>query len=131
MLIGLTYDLRQDYLDDGYTPEQTAEFDSRVTIDGIESALRDLGHQTDRIGRVTWLVERLARGDRWDLVFNIAEGLHGIGREAQVPALLDAYSIPYTFSDPLVCTISLHKPTTKRVVRDLGIPTPDFWVVGH
>ncbi|MCI0629625.1 MAG: hypothetical protein L0Y44_03105 [Phycisphaerales bacterium] len=129
MLIGLTYDLRQDYLDDGYTAEQTAEFDSHVTIDAIESTLRELGHQTDRIGRVTSLVERLARGDRWDLVFNIAEGLHGIGREAQVPALLDAYSVPYTFSDPLVCTLSLHKPMTKRVVRDLGLPTPDFWVV--
>src|SRR5688572_27418085 len=129
MLIGLTYDLRQDYLDDGYTAEQTAEFDSHITIDAIESALRGLGHQTDRIGRVTSLVERLARGDRWDLVFNIAEGLHGIGREAQVPALLDAYSIPYTFSDPLVCALSLHKALAKRVVRDLGLPTADFTVI--
>jgi D-alanine-D-alanine ligase len=129
MLIGLTYDLRQDYLDAGHGEEETAEFDRSDTIDAIESTLRELGHEPDRIGRVTSLVERLARGDRWDLVFNIAEGLHGIGREAQVPALLDAYEIPYTYSDPMVCALALHKPMTKRVVRDLGLPTPDFWVV--
>jgi D-alanine-D-alanine ligase len=129
MLIGLTYDLRQDYLDEGYSEEATAEFDRPDTIDAIENALRSLGHETDRIGRVTALVERLARGDRWDLVYNIAEGMHGIGREAQVPALLDAYQIPYTYSDPLVCSLSLHKSMTKRIVRDLGLPTPKFAIV--
>lgn len=131
MLIGLTYDLQQDYLDAGYSEEETAEFDSASTIDGLEDVLRGLGHQTDRIGRLTVLIERLGRGDRWDLVFNIAEGLHGVGREAQVPALLDAYEIPYTFSDPLVCALTLHKGMTKRVIRDLGLPTPDFAVVEH
>ena len=130
MLIGLTYDLRQDYLAEGYSEEETAEFDRPDTIEAIENTLRELGHDTDRIGRVTSLVERLSRGDRWDLVFNIAEGCRGIGREAQVPALLDAYDIPYTFSDPLVCALTLHKGVTKRVVRDLGLPTPGFVEVG-
>ncbi len=69
------------------------------------------------------------QGDRWDLVFNIAEGLKGFGREAQVPALLEAYGIPYTFSDPLLLSLTLHKGLTKRVIRDLGIPTADFAVV--
>jgi D-alanine-D-alanine ligase len=126
MVIGLTYDLRQDYLDAGFGEEETAEFDRPDTIDAIENTLRELGRETDRIGRVTSLVERLARGDRWDLVFNIAEGFRGIGREAQVPALLDAYDIPYTYSDPLVCALTLHKAMTKRVVRDIGLPTPPF-----
>ena len=71
----------------------------------------------------------MAAGDRWDLVFNIAEGVVGYGREAQAPALLDAYQIPYTFSDPLVLALTLHKAMTKHVVRDLGINTPDFFVV--
>jgi D-alanine-D-alanine ligase len=131
MLIGLTYDLRQDYLDAGFSEEETAEFDRPDTIEAIEYVLRQMGHETDRIGRVTTLVERLARGDRWDMVFNIAEGLHGIGREAQVPALLDAYEVPYTFSDPLVCALTLHKGMAKRIVRDLGLPTANFTVVEH
>ncbi|MBN1422526.1 MAG: D-alanine--D-alanine ligase [Planctomycetes bacterium] len=129
MRVGITYDLRADYLAEGYGDEETAEFDRPDTIEGIEEALRALGHEPDRIGRATALVKRLAAGDRWDLVFNIAEGLHGYGREALVPALLEAYAIPYTFSDPLVLSVALHKGIAKRVVRDLGIPTPDFAVV--
>jgi D-alanine-D-alanine ligase len=63
------------------------------------------------------------------MVFNIAEGLRGFGREAQVPALLDAYDIPYTFSDPLVLALALHKGMTKHVLRDAGIQTPDFRII--
>jgi D-alanine-D-alanine ligase len=77
------------------------------------------------------LVARLAGGRSWALVFNVAEGLHGVGREAQVPALLDAYRIPYVFSDPLVMALTLHKGMAKRVVRDLGVRTPDFACVAR
>ncbi|MRR15709.1 MAG: D-alanine--D-alanine ligase [Deltaproteobacteria bacterium] len=127
--IGLTYDLRDDYLREGYSLEETAEFDKPDTIAAIEDVIAQNGYTTDRIGHIQALNRRLAAGDRWDLVFNIAEGLRGFGREAQVPALLDAYDIPYTFSDALGHSLTLHKGMTKHVVRDLGIPTPDFAVV--
>ena len=129
MTIGLTYDLRSDYLKEGYSEEETAEFDRESTVEAIELALQQLGYQTDRIGHVRHLIQRLSSGDRWDMVFNICEGMHGIGREAQVPALLDVFRIPYTFSDPLVLALTLHKGMTKRIVRDSGIPTPDFAIV--
>jgi len=129
MRVGITCDLRQDYLAMGYGEEETAEFDRPDTLLAIEQALGELGYQTDRIGHAQALVKRLAAGDRWDLVFNFAEGLYGYGREALVPALLDAYRIPYTFSDPLVLALCLEKGTTKRVLRDLGLPTADFAVV--
>jgi D-alanine-D-alanine ligase len=129
MIIGLTYDLRSDYRKEGYSEEETAEFDRESTVDAIEAALQHLGYQTDRIGHVRHLIQRLASGDRWDMVFNICEGMHGIGREAQVPALLDVFQIPYTFSDPLVLSLTLHKGMTKRVVRDYGIPTADFVII--
>jgi D-alanine-D-alanine ligase len=129
MIIGLTYDLREEYLAEGYDEEETAEFDRPDTIDAIEWALQNLGFKTDRIGHIKNLAARLVRGERWDLVFNIAEGLRGFSREAQVPALLDAYEIPYTFSDPLVLSLTLHKAMAKHVVRDLGIPTPDFMII--
>ncbi|EMS79710.1 D-alanine--D-alanine ligase family protein [Desulfotignum phosphitoxidans] len=128
MIIGLTYDLRQDYLDQGYTALETAEFDSVETIEAIEQALGDLGHTPVRIGNARQLTQRLVAGDRWDLVFNIAEGLHGMGREAQVPAILDLYQIPYTFSDPLVMSLTLHKALTKRVIRDAGLSTGRFFL---
>lgn len=129
MLVGIAYDLRGDYLAEGYSEEETAEFDSPATIQALDDAISALGHRTQRIGNVRRMVERLARGERWDLVFNIAEGLNGVGREAQVPAILDAYGIAYTFSDPVIMGLTLHKGLTKRVVRDCGVPTPDFAVV--
>jgi D-alanine-D-alanine ligase len=129
MTIGLTYDLRSEYLAMGYTELDTAEFDREDTVASIENALHALGHTTERIGHAKQLAAALVSGKRWDLVFNIAEGMHGIGREAQVPSLLDLYEIPYTFSDPMVMSLTLHKGMTKRVIRDTGIPTSDFRVV--
>lgn len=129
MLVGITYDLRDEYIRMGFSEEETAEFDRADTIDAIENALAGLGYRTERIGHVKKLATCLSQGKSWDIVFNIAEGYYGIGREAQVPAILDAFQIPYTFSDPLVLSLTLNKAMTKRVIRDLGIPTPDFVLI--
>jgi D-alanine-D-alanine ligase len=129
MIIGLTYDLRDEYLAMGFSEDETAEFDRESTISSIETTLAGLGYQTDRIGHIRNLVHRLNQGDRWDLVFNIAEGMYGEGREAQVPALLDAYRIPYVFSGPLVLALTLNKALTKIIVKESGVATPDHAVI--
>ena len=129
MYIGICYDLRDEYLRAGFSEHDTAEFDRADTIDALASALQRLGHHVERIGNVRSLTRCLASGLRYDLVFNIAEGLYGFGREAQVPALLDAYAIPYTFSGPLSCALTLHKAMAKHVIRDCGLPTADFMLV--
>jgi D-alanine-D-alanine ligase len=126
MHIGITYDLKEDYLKKGFTEEESAEFDRPETIEAIEKSLRDLGHTTERIGGLEGLISRLNSKIKWDLVFNIAEGLYGIGREALIPALLDSYRIPCTFSDACVLAVSLNKTLTKRIIRDAGILTPAF-----
>lgn len=128
MRIGFTYDLRDDYRALGYDEEAIAEFDSPETIDEIAAALTRLGFDVARIGHVKALAARLVAGERWDLVFNIAEGLKGRSREAQVPALLEAYDVPYVFSDPLTLAVSLDKAVAKQIVRDAGIPTAPFAV---
>jgi D-alanine-D-alanine ligase len=129
MTVGLTYDLRTDWLSQGYTELETAEFDREETVAAVEAAIKAEGFSTDRIGNYRGLMTALSAGTRWDLVFNFCEGMYGLGRESLVPALLDAYRIPYTFSDPVVLGVSLHKGLAKRVVRDAGIPTPDFAVI--
>jgi D-alanine-D-alanine ligase len=129
MTIGLVYDLRDDYLAKGFSEEQVAEFDSAATIAALEQTLRSLGYTTERIGSGLALAGQLAVGKRWDLVFSFAEGLHGRSREAQVPALLEMYGVPYTFSDPLVCALTLDKAMTKRVIQSAGLHTPRFFVV--
>ena len=129
MNIGLTYDLRSDYLKQGYTLEETAEFDKESTIEGIEQAIQHTGHQTERIGHAISLMKALVDGKRWDMVFNIAEGLYGEGRESLVPALLDTHKIPYVFSGPVTLGVSLNKAFAKQIVRDSGVNTPAFLVV--
>ncbi|HYN21545.1 MAG TPA: D-alanine--D-alanine ligase [Thermoanaerobaculia bacterium] len=127
--IGLCYDLKSDYLAAGFAPHAVLEFDEEDTVAGLEAALRGLGHQVERVGRGVELARRLAGGERWDLVFNIAEGVRGRSREAQVPAVCEMFDQPYTFSDPLTCAITLDKPLAKRLVRDIGLPTAPFVVI--
>ncbi len=121
--------MRSEYLKEGYTEEETAEFDKEDTIEGIENAIKELGYETVRIGNIKQLIKQLNNKQRWDLVFNIAEGMHGIGREAQVPAILEAFEIPYVFSNSLVLSLTLHKGLTKHIIQNLGLPTPDFYEV--
>ena len=139
MKIGITYDLKSDYLKKGFSDQDIAELDNESTIDHIEEALQKLGHKTERIGHLENLMQKLLNHKKWDLVFNICEGMYGSGREAQVPALLDAFQIPYTFSDPLVLALTLNKAMTKRVINDSrirlcrhvfsGISTPKFCII--
>lgn len=127
--LGFVFDCQEDYLAQGFTPEEVAEFDPRTTVEGIAAGLRACGHRVSLVGNGLGLAQALARGQRYDLVFNIAEGLSGFSREAQVPALCELYRQKYTFSDPLTCALTLHKAMAKRVVRDAGLPTAPFAVI--
>jgi D-alanine-D-alanine ligase len=122
MKVGLTYDLRSWYIDRGYSMDETAEFDKQETVDALENSLKQMGHKTEPIGNVFQLVEALAAGHKWDIVFNIAEGLYGDGRESVVPAILDQYKIPYVFSGPVIMGLSLNKHLAKLVVAASGVP---------
>ncbi|MGD9867603.1 MAG: hypothetical protein AB7U38_06355 [Hyphomicrobiales bacterium] len=129
MRIGFVYDLRDDYLGEGYSEEAVAEFDTPDTIAKIAAALERLGATVERVGNGRELAARLVSGARWDLVFSIAEGLSGRSREAQVPALCELFGQAYVFSDRLTCAATLDKAVAKRIVRDAGILTAPFAVL--
>ncbi|MEV5238018.1 hypothetical protein AB0K89_02625 [Streptomyces cinnamoneus] len=133
MVVGLTYNLRGESMEAfGAGPARKgddAEFDEPETVRTIAAALEGLGHRCVPIGALPQLMQRLLRGERWDMVFNLAEGHHGFGREAQVPALLEEWRIPFTFSDPLCLCLCLHKPTAQLLLRQAGVPTAPFTVV--
>jgi D-alanine-D-alanine ligase len=122
MKVGLTFDLRSWYIDRGYSMDETAEFDKQETVDALENSLKKMGHETEPVGNAFQLIEALAAGKRWDIVFNIAEGLYGDGRESVVPAILDQYKIPYVFSGPVIMGVSLNKHLAKLVVSAAGVP---------
>ena len=129
MLIGITYDLKTDYLKMGYSDEEVAEFDTEETVEGIDKAIQSLGYKTHRIGHVKNLIYLIQEGYKWDLVFNICEGLKGTGREAQVPAVLEIYNIPYTFSDVCLMSLTLNKAFTKHIVMNAGFRTAPFHLI--
>lgn len=129
--VALTYDLRGQPAPgsaEGAEFDDT-EFDTPQTLAAIEEALGTLGYRCDLVGSLPELMVRLVRGDRWDMVFNMAEGHRGFGREAQVPAVLEEFSIPYTLSDPLTMCVALHKPTAQALLRAAGVPTAPCQVV--
>jgi D-alanine-D-alanine ligase len=111
--------------------EEIAEFDSVETIDQLVAALEALHCEAIRVGRGQALAARLVAGERYDLVFSIAEGVKGRSREAQVPALCELFDQPYLFSDPLTLAACLDKAVAKRLVRDAGVPTPSFAVAAR
>jgi len=129
MKVGLTYDLRSWYIDRGYSMDETAEFDKQDTVDALENSLKLMGHETEPVGNIFQLVEALAAGKKWDIVFNIAEGLYGDGRESVVPAILDQYKIPYVFSGPVIMGLSLNKHLAKMVVAASGVPVSPGYLV--
>ena len=128
--IGFTYDLRSKHQPDENSPaDYYGEFESEETVAGIVDALSSLGHQVYQIGNIKALIKFLAEEKKVDLVFNMAEGRHGQARESQVPGVLEAYQIPYTFSDPLTLAICLNKGLTKKILQKEKIPTPAFFVL--
>jgi D-alanine-D-alanine ligase len=110
---------------EGVPPDAFADFDHIETIDSIRAALESDGHQTVFIQADMNLPVAL-REVKPDICFNIAEGLGGDAREAQVPALLEMLRIPYTGSRVLANGISLDKTLTKRIWRDRRLPVAPF-----
>ncbi len=102
-----------------------AEFDKPETIQAIQKAIESDFHSTVFLNADSTLPERL-KEVLPDICFNIAEGIGGDAREAQVPALLEMLNIPYTASRVLANAIGLDKTMTKKIWRDAGLPTAQF-----
>jgi D-alanine-D-alanine ligase len=106
-------------------PDAGAEFDRTETIDSIICALEAGGHKSFFLPADKKLYDAL-QDTHPDICFNIAEGLTGDGREAQIPALLELLEIPYTASRVVANAISLEKTLTKRIWRDKQLPVAPF-----
>ena len=107
--------------------DEYAEWDSAETIDAVADALGALG-EVVRLEATPDFPERL-RHAGVDIVFNIAEGLRGVNREAHVPAICEFYGIPYSGSDPYTLSLCLDKRRTKEVLSYHGVPTAEFVLV--
>jgi D-alanine-D-alanine ligase len=127
MRIGLAYNekpAQASTADPASTNDAFAEWDDPSTIAAVAQALGAFG-TVIRLEADQFFPQKLALA-RPDLVFNLAEGLHGQSREALVPAICEYLSIPYTGSDPLTLALSLHKGRAKETLAYRGVPTAPF-----
>jgi D-alanine-D-alanine ligase len=121
--IGITYNLKKNTVSN--VPDAEAEYDDFDTILAIKSALQETGCAAELLEATEELPVKLSR-QKPDIVFNIAEGTGGRGREAQVPALLNLYRVPFTGSDETTLCIALDKALTKRILASHRIRTPKY-----
>jgi D-alanine-D-alanine ligase len=134
LLISSSADVREDEGENSRSEEEPpssrdefAEWDSPETITAVESALRKIG-KVVRLEANEEFPEKLRR-TRPDIVFNIAEGLNGVNREAHVPAICEFFGIPYSGSDPFTLSLCLDKARTKETLNFHRIATAPFTVV--
>jgi D-alanine-D-alanine ligase len=109
----------------GVPADAFADFDHIETINEMCAAIETDGHKTTFLHADATLPRELVRY-KPDICFNMAEGLGGDAREAQVPALLEMLRIPYTASRVQTNAISLDKTLTKRIWRDRRLPVAPF-----
>lgn len=125
LTVGLIYNLKGK---DALYPDAYLEYDEPDTIEAINNALVE----TCRVIKIEAndkLLENLyLHRKELDIVFNVAEGSHGPGREAFVPIILEELGIPYTGSDPVTLTLCLDKQRTKEILTFHKLPYPAFKV---
>lgn len=127
MNLAFCYNVKRTTPSKNIAAQKEADFDSPYVIAGIKRALTSGGHTVYEVeANEHAYLNFLKLKEHIGLVFNIAEGVRGDTREAQIPAMLDMLAIPYTHSSPLTHSISLDKALTKIVLRQSGIQTPKF-----
>jgi len=104
-----------------------AEWDTMDTVDAVRAALEEVAPVV-MIEANEHSVQKFI-DKRPDFAFNMSEGMHGVAREAQIPAILDMLQIPYLGSDPLTLALCLDKSRAKEVLGYHRIPTAPFALI--
>ncbi len=106
------------------------------TIERLVKGLKDGGHQVialegdkDLLDKLEEFMPRVVHGERPGMVFNVSYGIQGQARYTHVPSILEMAGIPYVASGPLGHSLSLDKVVTKMILKQNGLPTPDFAVL--
>lgn len=106
------------------------------TIKRLTDALKKGEHQVlamegdkDLVKRLEDFMPRVLKGERPGMVFNLSYGIQGQARYTHVPSILEMVGIPYVASGPLAHSLALDKVVTKMILRQHGLPTPDFMVL--
>ncbi len=125
LTVGLVFNLATEELL-SENPELALNLtDAPETIEAVTAALEEAGHNVVRLNADRHLPAALTQ-THLDIVFNIATGIYGDTRQANVPAMLEYLRIPHTGSGVLAETITHHKPVMKTILQAHDVPTPAF-----
>ena len=130
--VGLAFNMKRVASDGG--DDREAEYDPPETIEAITRAIESHGHHVVPL-EANNDFPRALLASSVDVVFNIAEGIRGRNREAQVPSLCELVGVPYTGSDSATLSICLDKGLAKRLLHrsvggpSEGVDTPDWQVL--
>ncbi|MHC4072241.1 MAG: D-alanine--D-alanine ligase family protein [Planctomycetota bacterium] len=109
----------------------------RRSVQRLSDSLWANGHAVAYFEGDKQLIEKLEEfmppdpdtGHPGGMVFNMSYGIQGESRYSHVPGMLEMAGIPYTGSGPLGHALSLDKVIAKSLMRDVGVPTPNFRVM--
>jgi D-alanine--D-alanine ligase len=124
MRISLTYNIRKS------KEESQAELLTQKDVDQILQALKELHYDVTPVevtGSPEEIVDRVL-ASRPTLIFNIAEGVGGVVREAYYPAIFEHLGIPYTGGNAAILLSSMDKRLLEKLysVRGINIPKGAF-----
>jgi KamA family protein/D-alanine--D-alanine ligase len=110
-----------------------------ATVQKVIDAVRASGHTVAFFEGDKQLIANLEQfmppdpqtGQPGGMVFNMSYGIQGDCRYSHVPAMLEMAGIPYTGSSPLGHALGLDKVVTKILMRDAGVPTPNYCVMSR
>lgn len=127
----LLYNTRHNYPDPkDYRNQLEIDFDDPETTKYQIKYLKKIGYQVYPIEaneKAYFKLYRLRK--KIDLVFNLSEGIYGLDRELQLPAMMEMLQIPYTGSGPLTQGFALNKVKAKEVLISYNIPTAKYQYV--
>ena len=126
--VGLAFNMKR--IDSQAGDDREAEYDAPETIQSITNAIESHGHVVVPL-EATQEFPRTLIASNADVVFNIAEGMSGRSREAQVPSLCELRGIPYTGSDSATLSICLDKSLAKRLLVDVDTPAFQLLTTGR
>jgi D-alanine--D-alanine ligase len=125
--VGLAFNMKRIDSHDG--DDREAEYDGPHTIEALSKAIESHGHTVIPL-EATPDFPRTLLASNVDVVFNIAEGISGRNREAQVPNLCELLGVPYTGSDSATLSICLDKGLSKRVLKDVDTAASQVLLTG-
>lgn len=124
MKIGIVFDLKEDY---GIYGDNT-DYHDFCFFNEAKAAYNNfslIGHDVIYIGNPSELLKRIKSNSLdCEIIYNIAEGYKSRNREGIVPAICEAFKIPYTGSDAFGLSLSLHKYQTNCFLEKYNISIP-------